>query len=154
MNVLKLCNLRWDEQRRDVRPKVIWGVSRDFLQTRKKGLVKNSKFHFSWNLSPSSVSQIENRLSPDALSSGTRRVSYRTRKVWNRLEGLYAICPLPSAGCHEIVPNCPQIDGHPRFPEPLSTTTPVAVSKGERSHRSASPPRDVERVRVHRAHPR
>lgn len=40
--------------------------------------------------------------------------------------------------CHEIVPNCPQIDSHPRFPEPLNTATPEAAIERERGERSGS----------------
>ena len=72
-----------------------------------------------------------------------RDASYQTMKIYESIGVIRDSSP-PLRPVYEIVPNCPQIDGHPRFPEPLSTTT--------RGYRSASPPRDVERVRVHRAH--
>ena len=81
----------------------------------------------------------------DALSNGTRCVLSDDKNLESI--GVIRDSPLPLRPVYEIVPNCPQIDDHPRFPEPLSITT-----RGPRGYRSASPPRDVERVRVHQAH--
>jgi len=110
----------------------------------KKSLWKIQNFIFSWNLS----SKSRNRKSSSARRTLCRAARFvaDNEKFWNR-SGLYATRLFPSSKCHEIVPNCPQIDGHPRFLESLSTTT-----RGRGGCRSAGPPRDVERVRVHRAH--